>query len=632
MFFFFFDDFDRELKEFVIDPKLEARQRKCTQQLEEFRSRFPLVRIPNMEVEEYLDPRGGKDDFCYWITSGTNSVTNRLPWAKQKLGVPTFHSIGKLKPDEQGIYPRREKFRREILVPLNHFIVSRGRESVGEAERCFGQPLLLKLLHLYYPTEFFNFSHVGWIDRVVNARALDYGYSIYERSHAISEFHQELSRRIRSLDSVSFASFLSEYLDLTNSCKQYVDYLIKHDGLADSTAEKHARCLRQFSRLLLGYGIRNNQLFVKIPDVNRGAVFGQLERLADRVELSAEKKDLFRRSYELYVAYSRDVDHSEFRYAIAAHDERRASVAKKDLWRSEKDDNQKNLSDWNAEFGRAQDADAVVDILQRSGSSRLYYRHYTSFSAFLSISDGWMFRLTRGDDPAMNDQLEWKRLGDAELWKRTFIASFSCVKGESAAMWGLYGKPSNEALRLSFKQETMTGWISGLQRGRICPKAQLLSTDDKPGEMVDLKWDDVMVQFGDVLYGGDVGGIPDRDSGYVFRGKGLKKTLFSRFDPKLDKAPAMTGFVKSSDWAYEDEARLIVRLKDAVAMPKGRKLSEVKYVYVPIHESVLMEAEYMLGPCLPVKLSSIVEEKIKGVLPLCGPICKSKYTGNLKFK
>ena len=467
----------------------------------------------------------------------------------------------------------------------------------------------------------------------MNARALDYGYSIYERSHAISEFHQELSRRIRSLDSVSFASFLSEYLDLTNSCKQYVDYLIKHDGLADSTAEKHARCLRQFSRLLLGYGIRNNQLFVKIPDMNQGAVSEQLERLADRVELSAEKKDLFRRSYELYVAYSRDVDHSEFRYAIAAHDKRRASVAKKDLWRSEKDDNQKNLSDWNAEFGRAQDADAVVDILQRSGSSRLYYRHYTSFSAFLSISDGWMFRLTRGDDPAMNDQLEWKYFGDVSMWRRTFIASFSCVTEESAAMWGLYGKPPNEAIRLSFSNKVLNSWMEFLARDENAPEIEFSARPGEECRRKKVSRRSMDVSFGDVLYAAI--GEDGKAGKYTYRGVGIPAGEFRALHPKgidITKSPEITGFVKRSEWAYEEESRIVCKLHESLDRRDGLgDLDKVKYVYLPLPKEVLASVFYVLGPCIPERLYEMVDSKIKSLVP-GAQISKSKYFGNLKFK
>ena len=85
MFLFFNEDFDGELKTFIVDPRLEEEQHKSARQLDEFRGRFPLERIFNMSSEEYLDPRGGKDDFCHWITDGTSFVTNRLAWAKHKL-------------------------------------------------------------------------------------------------------------------------------------------------------------------------------------------------------------------------------------------------------------------------------------------------------------------------------------------------------------------------------------------------------------------------------------------------------------------------------------------------------------------------------------------------------------------
>ena len=185
---------------------------------------------------------------------------------------------------------------------------------------------------------------------------------------------------------------------------------------------------------------------------------------------------------------------------------------------------------------------------------------------------------------------------------------------------------------MSFEHATMAEWIEALKAGRGCPKAQFFKIGDQDAEKVDLHWKDVQIQFGDVLYGGNVDGSSDSSDGYVFRGRRLKKSLFSEFDPKLDKSSAMTGFVKSADWAYEEEARLIVRVKENTHLPKGKSLSDVQYVYVPIPKDMLLRVEFMRGPCVPEKLRPIVEEKIKGVLSRHALVGKSKYTDNLKFK
>ena len=636
MFFFFNEDFDGELKNFIVDPRLEEEQHKSARQLDEFRGRFPLERIFNMSSEEYLDPRGGKDDFCHWITDGTSFVTNRLPWAKHKLGVPPNRVFGSFGFERQGwvnlraTNAWRKEFEKRTLDPLRRFLDSHGMKYVEDAERAFGQPLLLKLLYLCYPRDFSNFAKVGWVDRTANAFALNYGHSVYERSHEISRFYRMTTQRKRNLTPTYFACFLAEYLGLSNENRPYLNFLTKHDGISEHTAERFSRSLRQLSRLLVGYRICRYPLFSPLSDAIKISVADLLGNLEKCVGVSPEKMNDYSRAFESYVAYLQDKNEPVQRYAFSVVDT--PQIVREEKGDRNKNDDKKSSKDWMTEFGNAKNAEEVACILQRSGSVRPYYRHYTTLSAFLYVADDWMFRLTRGDDRAMNDQLEWKRLGDAELWKRTFISSFSCVEGESAAMWGLYGKPSNEALRLSFEHATMAEWIEALKAGQGCPKAQFFKVGDLDAGKVDLRWEDVQIQFGDVLYGGNVDGSSDSSDGYVFRGRRLKKSLFSEFDPKLDKSSAMTGFVKSADWAYEEEARLIVRVKEDAHLPKGKSLLDVQYVYVPIPKDMLLRVEFMRGPCVPEKLRPIVEEKIKGVLSRHALVGKSKYTDNLKFK
>ena len=208
----------------------------------------------------------------------------------------------------------------------------------------------------------------------------------------------------------------------------------------------------------------------------------------------------------------------------------------------------------------------------------------------------------------------------------------SCVEGESAAMWGLYGKPSNEALRLSFDHKTMSSWMDTLRGGRGKPQVQFFGVDGMPGDVVEVGWKDVEVLFGDILYGGKVSGGADRESGYIFQKAQLNGTAFSSFKPSIDKAVSMTGFIKSADWAYEEEARVIIRLNEKTQLPKGRSIADVQYVYIPIPKETLERVEFMTGPCVPKKLRPIVEDKIKSILSPSAIVSNSKYTDNLKFK
>ena len=161
------DDFDRELHDFIIDPKMEREQEKATRQSEAFRRRFPLKELQKMPLEEFRDPRGRKDDFCHWITDGTSAVTNRLAWAKVKLGISGSRNYYGYQRNLRMAADWHERGR-DSWLSLANFLRHYGLGSDGRAEHDFGQPLLLKLLYLYHPEDFINIANVGWID---NARA-----------------------------------------------------------------------------------------------------------------------------------------------------------------------------------------------------------------------------------------------------------------------------------------------------------------------------------------------------------------------------------------------------------------------------------------------------------------------------
>jgi len=625
------DDFDRELQEFIIDPKLIRTNVKAERQRKEFCCRFPLRNFKGMGSEEYCNPEGGKNDFCYWITDGTSEVTNRLAWAKAKLGISTV----------RGYYGHQRDLRRDVewrrifhesVSRLAYFLEHYGTRTDIRLEHEFGQPLLLKMLYLYYPNDFINIASVGWIDRIVYGAALDYGDTIFIRSHAVGEFYQKVFQHTRPLEPVSFRIFLNEYFGLSNSCKEYVEFLTKEEGLSSRTAEHFSRSLRQLSRLLVGFGLTRKSLFKWTIDELRegsGRIVGSLE---ERVKCPSQKLDDFAKAFDLYSSFVLRQGKPLLRQSFSIVGARpfRESLRRAEV--TKKTDGQKTTDDWLRELQMAKSPEAVANILQVSGSVRPYYRHYTTLSAFLCVSDDWMFRLTRGDDPEMNDQLEWRRLGDTQLWKRTYISSFSCVEGESAAMWGLYGKPSNEALRLSFDHKTMSSWMEMLHDRQGKPRLQFFGVDGMPGLTAELNWQDIEIFFGDVLYGGKVGDGADQEAGYIFRRSRLRDSVFARFNPKIDKAREMTGFIKSVDWAYEEESRIIVRLNEKTVLPERKTLADVQYVYVPIQQEMLKQVEFMIGPCIPEKLRPIVEDKIKSILSTSAIVSKSKYTGNLKFK
>ena len=635
MFFFSFDteDLKSELEDFVADPKLVKVVERALRQRNDFIERFPLETLGTLSDDQLWSTEQRDDSFIYWITDKTRDVTNRLPWAKFKLGLGS--SLFRANEWRQKLRILRDGGKDELVSFLS------GDEfyPAHRLERCLGKPLLLKLLYLYFPDKYSNIATVDWIERITSYFALSYGDDIYVRSRGVRQFYSNNAQHNNGRGLDYLKDFFVEYIGLRGETKQFSAHLTQCKGFSLDVVDKYSLRLRQVSRLLEGFGITSKSIF-KIHPRQFIDISGQLiERLQSAVATDAgnrvvlKKVDDFSVAIDQYVEFlkSQMVDEkSIIETDVLPH---KVAGARR-VEHNETTPQGKKNNNWAREMGQATNSHDVVATLQRSGSERPFYRHYTTLSSFLFISDDWMFRLTRGDDPSMNDKLEWKLLGDEQLWTRTFIASFSCVEGESAAMWGLYGKPSNEALRLSFDSALMKQWVKSLREhdgDERTPIVQFFGAKGEPGEKCKLEWKDVDVVFGDILYGGNISGKGDAGTRYIFRRKELPRKVFARFGEKFERTAEITGFIKSADWAYEDEARLIVRVHKDACLPIGRNVSDIKHVFVPVGKEIMAKVEYMKGPSVSAKLRPMIEEKLKSIFPVAF-ISDSRYKDNLKFR
>lgn len=107
------------------------------------------------------------------------------------------------------------------------------------------------------------------------------------------------------------------------------------------------------------------------------------------------------------------------------------------------------------------DVDALVSFLKTKGENHKCYYHYTSWDSFLKIYENASFLLTRGNSLNINDQHEALMKGSWSTWNRTYIGSFAYGQSENMAMWGLYGQPETDAIRIAIPRAEMLNWIHG---------------------------------------------------------------------------------------------------------------------------------------------------------------------------
>lgn len=217
--------------------------------------------------------------------------------------------------------------------------------------------------------------------------------------------------------------------------------------------------------------------------------------------------------------------------------------------------------------------DSIINFLEQKGKNHKCYYHYTTWESLKKIMENKSFLLTRGNSLKINDQHEASKKGVKEVWDRTYIGSFAFGSSENMAMWGLYGLPWEDAIRIAIPSLSMGKWFQSIisavvwdgdSKGKIIQNPETVLTD-------------IMYITGNKF-----------DSTLRLTHADKSKTI-SNSGPlrAFDETPAITGYVKNYAWHYENEVRLIIRLAEYI---NSEKLS------IKIPDNILDTTSVTTGP------------------------------------
>ena len=246
----------------------------------------------------------------------------------------------------------------------------------------------------------------------------------------------------------------------------------------------------------------------------------------------------------------------------------------------------------------------IVDFLEEKGKGHRFYHHYSTWDSLKAIVENRSFLLTKGNSLSINDQHEATKKGSWDVWEKTYIGSFSFGESEIMSMWGLYGLPWEDAVRISIPRKYMLEWINGLENVSIWENNN--TGDSISGAKISLT---------DVVY---VSGKKS-DSNYRLTHAGRSFPIknqgkFLRFDE--DKS--MTGYVKNYAWQYENEVRIRIELPEIYGAEK---------IKIDIPENVVKSFIIVTGPNFEYK-----NDELYQVLVDDNRIIESEFTGLLKYK
>jgi len=254
------------------------------------------------------------------------------------------------------------------------------------------------------------------------------------------------------------------------------------------------------------------------------------------------------------------------------------------------------------------------------------YQHYMSLDGLKMMLESHTMWLSRLDSPALNDWNEFGKYGSPYGWRRTYIGCFSYGRSESAAMWKMYCRPNNKAVRVLISPEGIKVWNKALKDVKtLCarPIHDSMDANNKVARRVQVE----SAGFTDVLYV-SMNGNDERcgDSGIV-RWNGQSARIEDLREWVSCKG--VEGFVKDLAWQYEQETRLFVVLKN--------KQCEAKRLSIPIPSEVFKSMSFVLSPWLSDEEIDSTREKIEdwfddAGFPPPGTIRASQLMGALESK
>lgn len=227
----------------------------------------------------------------------------------------------------------------------------------------------------------------------------------------------------------------------------------------------------------------------------------------------------------------------------------------------------------------------LANLLKKKGENHNFYHHYTTSKSLNLILKNRTLRLTRGNSKTLNDWHEYEAKGLELVWNRTYIACFSFGDFENMAMWGLYGLPSNEAVRL-----TLTKKAFNFIRNYNSDGSEIKIYKNPSKKEFFNKESIESITLSDVFYVKDKG--KQRYKGY--------EIIFNDTMDSMFHSEKATGIVKNYSWGYEKEVRIIIRLKDKQYEEKiengEAEKTILENIYLELPEEVFKSCKITHGP------------------------------------
>lgn len=236
-------------------------------------------------------------------------------------------------------------------------------------------------------------------------------------------------------------------------------------------------------------------------------------------------------------------------------------------------------------FSKVED---MIEYLHAKGANHKMYYHYTNLDSAINIIKSGYWHLSLGD--AMNDKQELTK-GTSEKWDKTYISSFAYGNGENMAMWGLYGLPWKDAIRIGIPGTLMKEWVNDVESVFLVNK-KIDNSFSYENEMF------IKPVITDVAY---VSGKNNDEDYRIVRDRDTICLTNERTFSRINNLDKITGYIKNAAWSYENEVRIKVELRERI---------ENRVVAIEIPRIVQDNLELTAGPWITDDLYNLIHQRL----------------------
>jgi MoxR-like ATPase len=198
-------------------PEVQAKRTEFNRLLIEFQTKFPSDHLINLTLQQYAIGTGQKNNFCWWIEIGLKPLGYYFPgssrsyliyWNKNNGEYSTHFGHSKTLSTSGST--------EEAMQRLAKMISELVERKTGEAFTVLGDSLILKILHSYYPDEYFPVNSVRYLDNILKLLNVNPdNLNFVEKNLKIQQIFNEKKAKFNvDVTNLEFMCFLDASFDM----------------------------------------------------------------------------------------------------------------------------------------------------------------------------------------------------------------------------------------------------------------------------------------------------------------------------------------------------------------------------------------------------------------------------------